>query len=52
MRRIGFSPGLFFENMRDEPRCTRDHEDPVECREIHSQVSENRANRVALTSVS
>jgi hypothetical protein len=36
---------LFFDDMRDESGCARDHEYAVERREIHSQVGENGADR-------
>ena len=41
---------LFFDNVCDKSRRARDHEYLVECRRIHSQVGENRADRAALRS--
>ena len=36
---------LFFDDVRDESWCARDHEYTVERRGIHSQVGENSADR-------
>jgi hypothetical protein len=36
---------LFFDDVRDESGCARDHEYPVERCRIHSQVGENGADR-------
>ena len=41
---------LFFDNVCYKSRRARDHEYLVECRRIHSQVGENRADRAALRS--
>jgi hypothetical protein len=33
-----FLAALFFDDMRDQSRRARDHENAVECRRIHSQI--------------
>ena len=40
-----FLASLFFDDVRDESGCARDHEYAVQRRGIHSQVGENGADR-------
>src|SRR6266478_2896133 len=39
-----FLAGLFFDDMRDQSGRARDHENAVECRRVHSQIGEDRAD--------
>ena len=39
-----FLADLFFDDMRDQAGRARDHENAVECRRVHPQIGEDRAD--------